>query len=54
MRDWILMFLCGRQVDDPKYIHEIIQAASGKQYNHEIASRFYVDLIVVAVLMLEY
>lgn len=34
------MLLCGRQVDDPKYIHEMIQAASGKQYNHEIASRF--------------
>ncbi|KAL7313575.1 hypothetical protein PS15m_007310 [Mucor circinelloides] len=27
-----------RQIDDPKYIHEIIQAASGKQYNHEIAN----------------
>lgn len=28
-----------RQIDDPKKIHEIIQAASGKQYNHEVASR---------------
>ncbi|KAI9483275.1 MAG: endoplasmic reticulum-golgi intermediate compartment-domain-containing protein [Benjaminiella poitrasii] len=27
-----------RQVEDPKYIHEIIKAASGKQYNHEIAN----------------
>ncbi|KAI8372540.1 endoplasmic reticulum vesicle transporter-domain-containing protein [Choanephora cucurbitarum] len=26
-----------RQVDNPEYVHEIIQAASGKEYNHEIA-----------------
>ncbi|KAI8991846.1 endoplasmic reticulum vesicle transporter-domain-containing protein [Mycotypha africana] len=26
-----------KQVDDPKYIHEIIKAASGRKYDHEVA-----------------
>ncbi|GAA5810640.1 hypothetical protein MFLAVUS_004063 [Mucor flavus] len=27
-----------KQIDDPKYIHEIIQAASGKPYDHTVAN----------------
>lgn len=33
-------FLIYRQIEDPKYIHEMIQAASGKPYDHGIASKW--------------